>query len=321
MAFSNENFAKVSEAFAEKRRQAMIRAEENARKLYAAHPEFQDIDRALSETARAVYAETLRGKEGLEARIARLRRQNEQLQQDRADCLAHFGYPADYTDPHYECAVCSDTGAVGSRMCTCFRRALVLATYQSSGIGNLLRTQSFENFDLSYYTDPASRQMAQNAYRICRQFAESFPDSGISNITLQGGTGLGKTHLSTSIAQTVIEHGYDVVYETAQNMLTDLENVRFGRSETDAAERYETCDLLIIDDLGTELSTNFAVSALYNLINTRINAGKATVVSTNLQPDEIRRRYSDRITSRLLGEYTLLPMTGTDIRSQKLKNQ
>ena len=136
-----------------------------------------------------------------------------------------------------------------------------------------------------------------------------------------GGTGLGKTHLSSAIAKRVIEKGNDVFYVTAVNMVGDFESEQFGSSQPQKGEltdRYFDCDLLIIDDLGTELSNQFTVSCLYNLLNVRINRGLATVISTNLSQQELFKKYNDRITSRIIGEFRILPFSGTDIRLQKI---
>ena len=134
---------------------------------------------------------------------------------------------------------------------------------------------------------------------------------------LVGGTGLGKTHLSTSVAKTVIERGYDVLYVCAIDMFADFEQKQFGNGE-DNTRRYFDCDLLIIDDLGTELTNQFTVSCLYNVINSRINSAKSTFINTNLSKKEIETKYAERITSRLFGEYYPLVFTGVDVRKQKM---
>ncbi|MBQ2766264.1 MAG: ATP-binding protein, partial [Clostridia bacterium] len=150
----------------------------------------------------------------------------------------------------------------------------------------------------------------------------SFDGVNGENVFFCGTTGLGKTHLSTAIAKTLIERGFDVVYDTAQNILSDFEYERFGRSYGDDSEsrtdKYFDCDLLIIDDLGTEMTNQFTVSCLYNIINTRINHSKSMLISTNLTQNEIRERYSDRITSRLFGDFMVMRFVGKDIRLQKL---
>jgi len=157
-----------------------------------------------------------------------------------------------------------------------------------------------------------------------RQYAKDFTTDKARNMLFLGPTGLGKTHLSTSLAKVIIDRGYDVVYESAQNIFSDFEYDRFksGYSEDRSggrASKYLECDLLIIDDLGTELSNQFTISCLYNIINTRINREQSTIISSNMTQNDLRERYADRITSRLLGEFKVLFFMGEDIRAQKLR--
>ena len=202
------------------------------------------------------------------------------------------------------------------------KEKLILAGYESSGIGHLIHTQSFDTFRTDMQTNPAIREDYQTLLTIGKEYCEGFDGKGAKNLLFLGGTGLGKTHLSTAIAKTVIENGFDVVYDTVSNILADFEEERFSRSYRSEegeslTEKYLTCDLLIIDDLGTELTNQFTVSILYNLLNTRINRGLSTIISTNLPHEDIRKRYTDRIASRLFGNYRPLLFRGDDVR-QKL---
>ena len=203
------------------------------------------------------------------------------------------------------------------------KKALIKEGIATSGLGNLLESQSFESFDLKYYREGKERDMMEKALLKCRQYAANFSDKKKnSNLLLFGSTGLGKTHLSTSIAKEVIERGCDVVYRTANNLFADFEAERFDRKNTDTAEtdteRYFTCDLLIVDDLGTEITNQFTISCLYNLMDTRLNRSKALIFNTNLKNDELRKRYADRITSRLFGSFEPILFCGKDIREKKL---
>jgi DNA replication protein DnaC len=322
MSYSRENYIRVRREFDMKyiksRDEAMKRRDE----LHSRFPELRSIDDALAETGMRVFRETMAGKEGLDERLAVIRSETEELKAIRSQWLVYHGYPADYTDIKYECDLCHDTGSVGLSMCVCMKRALTLAGYESSGIGNLIKTQSFETFDISYYSD--DKEAFENIKLVlakCRSYADSF-SADSPNLLFRGDTGLGKTHLSTSIAKTVIERGFDVVYDTAQNIFSCFESERFGRSENASdknTSRFFECDLLIFDDLGAEMSNQFTVSCLYNIINTRINCNRPMIINTNLKIDELRRRYSDRITSRLFGEFQPLQFMGTDIRAKKLR--
>ena len=215
-------------------------------------------------------------------------------------------------------------------MCDCMRMRLIEAGMESSGLSALMRTQSFENFSLEYYKkNPEELARMERSYKAIRAYAEGFSmERGKPmppSMLFLGGTGLGKTHLSTSIARKVIERGYDVFYNSAVGMISDFEFRRFGNSlaptEGDNTERYTECDLLIIDDLGTEVVNQFTLSCLYHVINTRLNLQKPTIISTNLSSSDLRKAYSDRILSRLMGEYLVIPFYGTDIRRQKIEKR
>ncbi len=327
MAYNIDNYRRLRAEFANAKRAKEDAADRRTKELHQKLPDIAKIDRALALTGYSVMRETALGKEGLAERLDRIKRENLQLQADRAACLEYNGYPRDYTDVKYDCDICSDSGFVGGSMCSCFKRALIYAGYESSGIGRLISEQSFETFKLDYYkTDAKSYANAAAILEKCREYAKGEAVKQGENLLMCGYTGLGKTHLSTSIAKELIENGFDVVYDTAQNIFGDFEDERFkGFSASDdgakKTDKYFDCDLLIIDDLGTEVSNQFTVACLYNIINTRLNHRKSVVINTNLISDELRKRYSDRITSRFLGEFAILMLTGRDIREQKLQNK
>lgn len=324
MAYNRDNYIRVKREFETKYARARDEAQERREELHARFPELRRIDDALAETGMRVFREAMAGKEGLDERVAAIRRETEELQAVRGEWLRYHGYPEDYTDVKYQCDLCHDTGSVGFTMCTCMKRALTMAGYESSGLGSLIKTQNFESFDLSYYKDnKKSLDNIKHILSVCRRYADEFDTTRRTNLLLRGNTGLGKTHLTTAMSKVVIDRGYDVVYDTAQNVFSDFENERFNRGYNDDAERrtprYFDCDLLIIDDLGSEMTNQFTISCLYNIINTRINYERSIILNTNLTADELRRRYNDRITSRLFGEFMLLEFTGTDIRAKKLR--
>lgn len=319
MGYNKECYRTVRAAFEEKRNQAQMRAEVLAARLARENPDLAAIDRALADTAMSVMEEIKKGSAGISERIAAVRAKNEELQRSRAALLVGMGYAADATDPKYECALCEDSGQdANGRMCACFKRALAFEGMRASGLGTLVDSQSFESFRLDYYQGE-DRKNAEYNLRACKSYAENFGEKS-PNLTFIGATGLGKTHMSTAIARAVIEKGYDVVYETAQNIMNDFEAEKFSYGkEEKRTGRYMDCDLLIIDDLGTEAQSQYTVAFLYNIINTRINTGKKTIINTNLARAELHKRYGDRITSRLFGEYVPLIFTGKDIRFQKLQ--
>lgn len=323
MSYNKDNYIRIRQQYADKNLRAKNEAEARTRELHMQYPELEKIDRVLAETGLSILKEAAKGKEGLEERIEAIKQGNKSLLEARGAYLHSIGYPADYTAVKYECEKCSDTGFVGTKMCECLRRELVLAGYESSGVGGLIRTQSFESFSLDYYKrTPNELRNMQMILDTCKAYAERFSEANGESLFFCGTTGLGKTHLSTAIAKVLIERGFDVVYDSAQNIISDFEFERFGRGYGDDSEsrtdKYFECDMLIIDDLGTEMANQFTVSCLYNIVNTRINHSKSMIISTNLAQNEIRERYSDRITSRLFGDFMVMKFAGKDIRLQKL---
>ena len=324
MGYNKKAYIQTKEIF--KAREDRARNDAFMRKceVEAAIPEVKQINNALASTGAEIAIELAKGSHNIEERINALRDKNLTLQEKRAQLLVANGYPADYTKPKFKCEKCQDSGYVGTKLCECFHREVVENTIRNSGIGALVDRQSFDNFDLKYYSaDPGTLSEMKYNLEILREYAEGFTTNR-SSVIMMGATGLGKTHMSTAIAKVVIEKGYDVVYETVQNIMSDFEYERFGRGyNTDAEEKktdkYFNCDLLIMDDLGTELTNNFTVSCLYNLMNSRINNHLPTIVNTNLTHNELRDRYEDRVTSRLMGEFVPIQFVGKDIRQQKMK--
>lgn len=322
MGYNRNNLKRIKEEYSTKHLIAEREADIRRRELHAKLPELEAIDRKLSRVGIDLMGVALELGGDKEAKFAALRKENEELNKKRDALLVAAGYPSDYTDVKYECEKCSDSGYVGIKMCDCMRNALVMAGYESSGIAELLRRQTFESFSLDYYKqNPESYKMMEKIFSYAKSYAENFQNGVSENIAMFGGTGLGKTHLSSAIAKKVIEKGNDVFYVTAVGMVSDFEAEQFGGQHMQRGEltdRYFDCDLLIIDDLGAEMANQFTVSCLYNLLNVRINRRAATILSTNLTQQELFKKYNERITSRVIGEFRILPFSGTDIRMQKI---
>ena len=328
MGYNKDNFKRIRAEFETKTFRAQAEADARREELYFAIPQLKDMDAQLSSVGLSIMKTAL-GSGDTQKGIAELRRENERIRALRSELLTRNGFPEDYTEPRYECDLCRDTGYVGIKMCSCMRRALVAAGMQSSGLSGLMNKQSFANFSLDYYqsTPQEARVMGEN-FRNLQSYANSFSmgESGAAvspSLLFVGGTGLGKTHLSTAIARAVIERGYDVYYNSAVGMISDFEFRRFGNGvaseSTDDTARYTDCDLLIVDDLGTEVVNQFTLSCLYHVINTRLNLGRPTIISTNLSSADLRKIYNDRISSRLMGEFRIVPFYGTDVIKQKFK--
>ncbi len=322
MGYNKENYRRIRRTYQTKYLTAYEKADERMREVHAKSPEIAAIDRELSMTGAEIAMAAIGAGADYSKRLVAVQEKNQRLQASRAALMTALGYPVDYTLPPYECEKCKDTGFIETKMCECMHRELVLAAFESSGIGALLATQSFESFDLSYYSaENGDRSRMQYNFDLLKGYAERF-DLQSKNLLFCGATGLGKTHLSTAVARLVIERGFDVYYTTAIGMLADFEHARFGRGEDRAAAdptRYVDCDLLILDDLGTEVSNQFTNSTIYMVLNERINLKRPTIINTNLSAREMKARYTDRIASRLLGEYVPVLFVGTDIRLRKIK--
>ena len=323
MGYNRENYARIREIYETKYKDAQAAADARKAEAQARIPGLVEIDRQLSGVGMRIMAEALGSGDNWAEKIAQIRADNEKLREQKKQMLIAAGYPADYTDIKYECEKCADSGFVDGYMCDCMKQELIMAGYESSGIANLLRTQSFETFSLDYYKFNAEAyQVMSMVLDYAKKYAESFKGKGSDNLLLMGDTGLGKTHISSAIAKRIIQRGYDVYYVSAINMLSGFEYQRFGTASSpqiESPDRLFESDLLIIDDLGTEISNQFSISVIYNLINTRLNTGKPTIISTNLSRNELRQRYCDRITSRIFGEYSPIVFKGTDVRAQKIK--
>ena len=311
--YSYENYHKVKEEIETRRLASIAEADARCVKARALSPEISEIDAELSGTGLLIFKTAISGGD-----IAPIKERNQALNRRRREILVSLGLPEDYTDVHYSCNKCSDTGYIdGTRMCPCFKEGLIKATIISSGIGRLIEEQSFENFSLDIYSDneKVKERMTRNL-DAAREYVKNFSKKP-ANLLLIGNTGTGKTHISSAIAREIISRGYDVIYDSAQNILSDFDNDQFRRRYDDEPKstKYLECDLLIIDDLGTEFSTQFSVSCLYNLLNTRQNRALATIISTNLSPEDLSRKYEDRIYSRIIGNGTrILAFVGADRR-------
>ena len=331
MSYPASVMKKVRQDYEAKQERDRAEAEKRRDEIHRSIPAVAEIDKALSETFLQIYKAALGGKNGLASRMDQLKRENESLQQARKELLTAAGYPPDYTVIRYECPQCSDTGYVGIDMCQCMRRALRKEAYCSSGLGKMLTHQTFDNFDLTLYSDIPSQAgvsprenmeyILAEAKKFACEFGKKETNSSGENLIFFGKTGLGKTHISTAIAKQVIDRGYDVVYDTAQNILHEFERERFSKEGGDfPCDRYFDCDLLILDDLGAEFRNSFTQATLYHLLNTRICAGKSMIVSTNLDDARLlKQHYDDRITSRLIGNFRSFRFFGEDIRLKKTR--
>ena len=312
----------VLEARKREREEDMARRREEA---VSKAPGLNEVDAELRNVM-SVFHTALTGGD-TEEKIRAAGEESLRLQERRRDLLEKAGLPRDYLDEEPECARCRDTGFVGREPCACLME--IYRKEQARELSSLTRLQgeSFDSFQLFWYSDTPNesgsspRAHMKAVLEYCRSYAQCF-SSRSDNLLFTGGPGLGKTFLSACIAGVVSESGHSVVYQTAGEVFSAFEAVRFGKGEREEAaeaslNRLMNCDLLILDDLGTEMTNSLTVAGLYELVNTRLACGRKTIISTNLAPAELAGRYSPQISSRILGDYEVLRFTGEDIRLLK----
>ncbi len=325
MAYSEAVLQRAQARLAQARQQHDEETRSRIEAIYAQQPRLRQIDQTLRQTAARIMAVSFRRGEDPAAAMAELKKENLALQQERDWLLESNDIDPDDLSAAPLCPRCGGTGCVGAVMCDCLRE--LCRQEQKKELSQLLGSgkESFEHFRLDLYPaeyDPklgaSPRKLMQYVYNNALHYARTFTlESG--SILMIGATGLGKTFLSACIARTVADRGYSVLYSTAMQLFSDFETAKFARSteSADASRKYFTCDLLIIDDLGTEMTTQFTVSALYQIVNTRLLEGRPTIISTNLPAAELKQRYSPQIASRLLGVYECYSFAGDDIRMLK----
>ena len=329
MAYDGKVLRRASARYDEDRQRREARLRALRRECYEKEPRLEEIDRELSHTMAKIIASGFRRGTDPRTAIEALREENLGLQRERSELLVSLGYPADALEPKSACDKCGDTGWKDGKMCECLRRYYVREQNRELSMLLDLGSQSFDSFDIEYYSPTetfghkksAQQNMDDNLEK-CSYFARHFP-SRYKNLLFTGNPGLGKTHLSASIARVVSEAGHSVVYDTSAHIFSRFEAAKFSHDETDDAEEDVTrvlrCDLLIVDDLGTEMTTSFVQSALYEIVNTRLMKQRCTVISTNLNPAQLGERYGEPLLSRIRGEYEILPFFGEDIRKLKKK--
>lgn len=327
MGYDAKIYDLVYDELARRRKKAENTAEERKRELYENIPRLAAIERELAQTGVAAAKAVLAGKGRAAKLIEELKIKNLALQKERGVILKEISLPEDYLEPQYQCVLCRDTGYVGTGMCGCMKKLLQEEACRSLSSIAPSETCSFGNFRLDYYSDIADpafsispRAKMAGILNYCREYVRFFTPSSRS-VLMFGGTGLGKTHLSLAIAKEVIARGFGVIYGSAQNLFNAVEKDRFNRDfsvkSTDYYELLTGCDLLILDDLGAEFTMAFTTSVLYNVINSRLNAGRPIIINTNLDTAKLLERYGDRIVSRIIGSYEMLRFFGKDVRQVK----
>lgn len=322
MAVDGKLMAKARERLAEIKAKNEAEGEERLLLAYTRMPRLRAIDAELRAVMGDIISASLRKGEAAKQAIDRADRRSLELLAEKTELLVEAGYPADWLDGVYSCRDCRDTGYTGrGEACKCLLGLYEeeKSAYLSSIPGH--EGDTFASFSLDYYTG-ADREVMAMTLDVCRSFALGFGDAS-PNLLFRGGTGLGKTFLSGCIAKAVSDKGFSVVYETAGDAFAAFEDRKFSReaatveAASERVGRILNCELLILDDLGTEMSTAFTHSALYNIVNSRLAAGKKTIISTNLSAEEMAARYTAQVVSRISGEFDTVAFRGRDIRAIK----
>lgn len=329
MAYDPNVLRCATEELERQRREHQLQRARLRADAYKRQPQLEQLDRQLQGTMAQLMAAALRRGENPVQAVQAIKKENLALQAQRRALLTQLGLEQDALEDTPMCPTCKDSGWVGAQMCSCLKK--LYAGEQIRELSKLLDlgSQSFQSFRMDYYSNQpwpgangTPREQMQMILSLCQTYAQFFGRSPIKNLYLHGAPGLGKTFLSACIARAVSEQGRSVVYDTAGNIFAQFEDRKFQRGgdsqeARDETRRYLNCDLLILDDLGSELTTQFTQTALYELINTRLVAGRHTVISSNLSLEEVAQRYSPQIASRIHGEYHDLWFFGQDIRALK----
>jgi len=303
--------------------------EEKKREVYRRAPQIRQIDEEIAAVSVEISRTLIESGADPEAGIAHLKNQIDRLKRKRQDLLNELDLPVDFLSMHYDCERCKDTGLDGGQRCRCYRAKVIHRAYEMSNLQMVLDRENFAHFDETLFSatpDPSEGMSPRDNIRSIRQEAESFTrrfDEENRHLLFYGNTGLGKTYLCNAIAKDLLDRGISVVYQTAFELVETLGDYRFSRDTSDRDRlRYRLlfdADLLIIDDLGTELTNAFTNTELFNIINRRLLSKKSMIISTNLSPAEIVSTYTDRISSRIFGSFELYKFFGPDLRWEARK--
>lgn len=302
-----------------RRKKAEEMNDERIRKVSGEIPEIAEINHELFNTGKELINVGKNG-ENIEENIAEAEKKNRELQKRLKFLLTSHGYPPNYTETTYNCPYCRDTGYIDNNFCGCMKSLFGKLMAEKFNKNTYLQLSNFDDFDLKYYSGDDYHTM-KKIFDFAKNYAENFTQES-GSIMMSGNTGLGKTHLSLAIADCVIRKGVPVVYDSIINILDCIEREHFGYEKSrDKLDAIEDTELLILDDLGTEYDTKFTASTIFDIINTRISRRKPTIISTNLNLNDIKNRYGDRIASRLYTNYTQMHFSGEDVRLQIRRGQ
>ena len=324
MSLNNSQYNAIMRIYNQRQFQDKYEQDQRREEVYQKVPQIKQIEDEISSQAVRCARRLLDGdtnaKEELKQHIEDLREQKEVL-------LSAFGFPADYMEMHYACPECQDTGYIDGKKCRCFKKEEIRLLYSQSNIEEVLLRENFDSFSYEYYDDRVvipEIQMTvadymRQVHTWCKEYVENFEKKG-GNLIFTGSTGVGKTFLTNCIAKALIDQYQSVIYLSSNDLFDVFSKNKFHYDmEEEMKDMYQyilDCDLLIIDDLGTELNNTFVSSQLFYCINERLLRKKSTIISTNLSMTMLRDTYSDRISSRIISQYSIIPLYGDDIRTK-----
>lgn len=316
----------VSEIIDNRRQELKSEIEARQEEIFAKFPRIKEIEERLDATGIKMMNCVLDGSCEPEEAVRRIMSENRAVCEEKRRILTENGYDPDYIEPRVLCEKCGDTGYVNGKVCSCIKAELNKNITSSANLSEKLSGQTFEGFHFDFYSDApdanlgfSPRENIRSVYELCKDFAEGF-DKTDKNLFFTGDCGLGKTYLSSAIANYLIANGTDVLYVSANSLFPILEDLHFNRQVSEET-RYlvghaTDCDLLILDDLGAEFVTPFTSAELFRILNDRLLNNKKMIISTNMDLDELKRRYSDRISSRIIGSFEVVGFFGDDIRKK-----
>ena len=330
MAFDADLLNEIEAEYEELRQNNAIDLQNRKRAVFMKVPRLEEIDTEIKSLGLKLYKIALSGGD-VKPQIDELRASQKKLLTVKKALLIENGYSEDELSERYSCNMCKDTGSVDAKPCTCYKKRLVEKAYEQSNLSAQLTHQSFDTFDMSLYSNEVDERYGVSPKEhigriisICKEFISDFDNIKMS-LLFWGEPGLGKTFLSTCIAKELISTNHSVIYETAYKTFSMLEDLKFKRNENAEKLKFKvdklySCDLLILDDLGSEFSTQYTTAALFDIINSRLISGKKTVINTNLSLDELKKKYGERVISRIYGHFKVIQFIGDDIRLDKSVN-
>ena len=325
MALSNSQYDAIMREYGRQQIENHHKLEERRKEIYARLPVVRQLEAEIAERSVACAKKLLEGDKSV---LDRLKEDLKDLREQKSLIIRAAGYPDDYLELHYRCPDCRDTGLIDGRKCHCFLQAQMKLLHAQSNLEDVLERENFKALSYEYYDDTeilpqlgiTNAAYMRRVVAGCREFVRDF-DKKHDNLLFTGSTGVGKTFLTNCIARELMDDFHSVIYLTASDLFDVFSRNKFDYDNAeDMKDMYRfilDCDLLIIDDLGTELNNSFTSSQLFYCINERMNMSRSTIISTNLTLARLRDSYTDRVTSRIMSGYRIIPLYGGDIRLLK----